>query len=333
MAIEFSKAKWADTVIGIGPMNEPRAAVDEKILLQFYKDAYREIRSHGNLAVIISDTFHGPGAWNDTLTYPEYEGLIIDTHIYYIFTENDLRLPDDKRRFRYCSRRDLFADINKNHHWVMVGEWSPTFTDCAISINGRDSGSRYDGSFIGEKKGPAIGSCDFQRGPASNWSKDAKRTLAKMWEYGMDSYYTGVGGECKSSSDHRSMCEDPDSGYVCSSGFVWTWKTEAGTAEDLSYVAGVDNGWIPRDPMLRPAGFHCNGAATNSSSIDSTGTGAAVSQNGSSLAPNATPQPSTASAASVWSLRSLAAEQQYTSSLAAAAASALAMGLIGMLAV
>lgn len=79
MAIEFSQPKWADTVIGIELLNEPKKA-DLTKLKKFYQDAYHEIRSRGNLAVVLSDSFLGVGEWNETLPYPEYEGVLIDPH-------------------------------------------------------------------------------------------------------------------------------------------------------------------------------------------------------------------------------------------------------------
>ncbi|CAO1634250.1 unnamed protein product [Parajaminaea phylloscopi] len=262
MATEFSQDKWADTVIAIELINEPRPAVNRDVLLAFYKQAYHEIRSRGNLAVVIGDSFQGAGFWNGTLRGPEYEGVIVDTHLYYLFTVPDLMLPEDKRRYRICARREEFRSVNENQHWSITGEWSPAFTDCAININGRGSGSRYDGSYLsnGKPVNPKpLGSCDFQRGLASNWTTQTKHQLGKMWELGMDSFYAGSGG------------------------FFWTWKTEPGVSEDFSYVAGIKNGWIPTDPTLRPLGYHCNGAAVNvGGNMNSTGASSTSSNSSSS---------------------------------------------------
>lgn len=167
-----------------------------------------------------------------------------------------------------CSHVSQFKAINQDHHWVMVGEWSPASTDCAININGRQAGSRYDGSYKGggNNNGAVmnanIGSCEPWRGVASGWSQEHKDDLARWWEVGMDAYYSGSGG------------------------FFWAWKTEEGTAEDFSYVAGVKNGWIPKDPKTRPHGFHCGkktgmGGAinlSNDSDDSSSGTAGSSSQ-------------------------------------------------------
>lgn len=240
MATEFSQAKWADTIIALELLNEPKG-VDMAKLKKFYQDAYHEIRSRGNLAVVLSDSFMGVGNWNDTLPYPQYEGVLIDPHIYFSFTAADLKLDPKVRAYRMCSHVAQFKQINSEHHWIMTGEWSPASTDCAININGRQAGSRYDGSYKGggnnngAVQNANIGSCAPWRGSASKWSQAQKDDLARWWETGMDAYYSGAGG------------------------FFWAWKTEDGTAEDFSYVAGVKNGWIPKNPRARPHGFHCPG--------------------------------------------------------------------------
>lgn len=38
---------------------------------------------------------------------------------------------------------------------------------------------------------------------------------------------------------------------------MWTWKTQAGAAEEWSYKKGLQYGWIPKDPTKRPNGIKC----------------------------------------------------------------------------
>lgn len=80
LATEFSQDKWADTVIAIELVNEPKSSVDMAVLKNYYDKAYHIIRSKGNLAMMISDSFIGIEKWNTFMPPPAYEGLIIDAH-------------------------------------------------------------------------------------------------------------------------------------------------------------------------------------------------------------------------------------------------------------
>ena len=103
--------------------------------------------------------------------------------------------------------------------WIVVGEWSPASTDCARWLNGRNKGSRYDGTFPGSTM---IGSCTGLTGQASTFSADYKQFLRQYWEAQVQTYELGDGW------------------------IQWTWKAE--DADEWSYQAGLRHGWIPRDP-------------------------------------------------------------------------------------
>jgi glucan 1,3-beta-glucosidase len=103
--------------------------------------------------------------------------------------------------------------------WIFVGEWTPAMTDCAKYLNGRGVGSRYDGTFPGSTP---IGSCTGITGKASTFSSSFKKFLREVWEAQVIAYEKG-------------------SGWI-----QWTWKAE--DADEWSYQAGLQNGWIPQDP-------------------------------------------------------------------------------------
>ena len=103
--------------------------------------------------------------------------------------------------------------------WIAVGEWSPASTDCAKYLNGRGVGARYDGTLAGS---PRIGSCAGFSGSGSTFSSSYKTFLRKFWEAQVQTFEKG-------------------SGWL-----MWTWKTES--ADDWSYQAGLQYGWIPQNP-------------------------------------------------------------------------------------
>jgi glucan 1,3-beta-glucosidase len=103
--------------------------------------------------------------------------------------------------------------------WLVVGEWSPAATDCATYLNGRGVGSRYDGSYPGSTY---VGSCAGLTGSASTFSSSYKTFLRQLWEAQVISY-------------------EKANGWI-----MWTWKAEH--ADEWSYQAGLQNGWIPWSP-------------------------------------------------------------------------------------
>lgn len=237
MSQEFSKSKYANSVSAIELVNEP--VTDTNVVLDFYKRGYEAVRypngrdqPESPLLVVIGDMFKSPAYtnfWKGKFGPPDYEGVSLDTHIYTIFDNDSLRMASKDRIGYYCSLKSKWAAAN-NNLYQMIGEWTPAFTDCAKGLNGRGTGARYDGTFPGSTR---IRSCDPKTGSAKTFSDGYKTLLGKMWEAQVDANEGG-------------------SGWI-----MWTWKTEAGKAEEWSYQKGVQYGWIPRDPTQRPNGIRC----------------------------------------------------------------------------
>lgn len=110
-------------------------------------------------------------------------------------------------------------DLGNAPLWVVTGEWTPAPNDCAKYLNGRGVGARYDGTFPGSTR---VGSCYGLTGKASTFSAAYKEFLRKYWEAQVITFEKGQGW------------------------LQWTWKAEI--ADEWSYQAGLQNGWIPQDP-------------------------------------------------------------------------------------
>jgi glucan 1,3-beta-glucosidase len=141
---------------------------------------------------------------------------MMDTHIYQIFSDQQVQMSQSQHIQSACSRQESLSSFDL---WIVVGEWTPSHTDCAKYLNGRGVGSRYDGTFPGSTR---QGSCNGLTGKASSFSPSYKKFLRKFWEAQAISYEKG-------------------SGWI-----QWTWKAEI--ADEWSYQAGLANGWIPNDP-------------------------------------------------------------------------------------
>jgi len=209
-------------VVGIAPLNEPAGFKDPKIVTQakrLWRDSYGFIRSqNAKLGVVIHDAFQPISSWQGFLGSGEAQGVLLDTHVYQIFSPEENARSNDEHVNVACQKA---SDIATSNPSVVVGEWTPASTDCAKYLNGRGVGSRYDGSF----GNAPIGSCKGKTGPGYSLDDGYKKFLRRFWEAQTTSYEKATGW------------------------IQWTWKTES--ADEWSYQAGLKYGWIPQNPMSR----------------------------------------------------------------------------------
>lgn len=198
----------------------PANAVD--FTLDYYNNAYYAARypsgsQISNFAIAIHDGFQPLSFWANRFQPPQYQQVILDTHIYTVFSPQQVSLSQSSRADYYCSRR---SDIGQSQPrlYTVVGEWTMAPTDCAKYLNGRGIGARYDGSFPGSYY---VGSCSDRTGSGNNFSSQYKGYLKNMFDTQRNVYETG-------------------SGWI-----MWTWKTEQ--AADWDYQRGLQLGYITRD--------------------------------------------------------------------------------------
>ncbi|TEB38806.1 exo-beta-1,3-glucanase [Coprinellus micaceus] len=222
-------------VPAIGALNEPAGWYGSQmmnVVRQFWHDSYGNIRwpygssRTSNTVLIISDAFQPGSYWSGFMSYPGWEGVILDTHIYQVFDNALVAWSEDQHIKGICGRT---GDLASSGLWTMVGEWSPARTDCAKYLNGRGVGARYDGTYPGSTR---VGSCTGFTGKASTFSAGYKTFLRKFWEA-------------------QTITYEKERGWV-----QWTWKAEQ--ADEWSYQAGLKNGWIPQNPTNRQYPNICN---------------------------------------------------------------------------
>ncbi|EKM84058.1 hypothetical protein AGABI1DRAFT_51741 [Agaricus bisporus var. burnettii JB137-S8] len=218
----------ADVVAVIAPLNEPAGFDGAQVLSvtkQYWFDSYGNIRfpfgtsQQSNTMVMIHDAFQSLSFWNGFMQPPDFDGVLLDTHRYQMFSDAENHKSEQQHIQSACSSGPGLASAPL---WAIVGEWTPAANDCAKYLNGRGVGSRYDGSFPGSSR---VGSCTGLTGKASTFSSSYKRFLRQFWEAQATAYEQGQGW------------------------LQWTWKTEI--TDEWSYKAGLDNGWIPQNPTER----------------------------------------------------------------------------------
>jgi glucan 1,3-beta-glucosidase len=77
-------------LLGIELLNEPSTQIPVEILKDFYLNAYSEIRKHAGpeVAIVFHDSFRAL-AWQNFMKEPDYSNVIIDTHLYQSFGQDD----------------------------------------------------------------------------------------------------------------------------------------------------------------------------------------------------------------------------------------------------
>ncbi|KIJ22034.1 glucan 1,3-beta-glucosidase [Paxillus involutus ATCC 200175] len=210
----------------IAPLNEPAGYDGSAVLTavkQYWYDSWGNIRypygtsQTSNTVELIHDAFQPLSYWAGFETSPDYDGVAMDTHIYQVFSNADNAMSYQEHINAACQTQSSLSGFDL---WLIVGEWSPAPTDCATYLNGRGVGSRYDGSYPGST---AVGSCTGLTGSASTFSSSYKTFLRQFWEAQVISYEAAADGWLQ-----------------------WTWKAE--NADEWSYQAGLQNGWIPQTP-------------------------------------------------------------------------------------
>jgi aryl-phospho-beta-D-glucosidase BglC (GH1 family) len=213
-----------ETVPIIAPLNEPAGYDGDQMLTvvkQYWYDSYGNIRypynssMESNTVVLIHDAFQSLSYW-DGFMVDGYGGVAMDTHIYQMFSNEEVAYNYSQHISEACSYGSSLASFDL---WIVVGEWTPASTDCAKWLNGRGTESRYDGTYPGSTY---VGSCTGKTGNATSFSSDYKNFMRQYWEAQVITYEKGDGW------------------------IQWTWKAE--DADDWTYQAGLQYGWIPQDP-------------------------------------------------------------------------------------
>ncbi|EPQ32365.1 uncharacterized protein PFL1_00561 [Pseudozyma flocculosa PF-1] len=227
LAKRFSAGEYAGTVTAIELLNEPAGFVGGNIIpytKQYFIDGYYAAREvFGNAAIMIHDAFQPLSSWNGFMQPPQYQQVLLDTHIYTVFSPAENAMSKSQRLATICGKIDSLKASQPNLYTV-VGEWTTATTDCAGELNGRFVGARYDGSYGGDSY--YIGDCSKRTGDGSSFSQVYKNYL-------------------------RDMFETQISVYERASGWIyWTWKTER--AADWDYQRGLRGGWITYNLNSRP---------------------------------------------------------------------------------
>ncbi|EPQ27082.1 uncharacterized protein PFL1_05366 [Pseudozyma flocculosa PF-1] len=235
----ISQPSVRNVVPMLSVVNEPLVLqIGEEAARAWYSAVYQRVRSITGEGrgkgpyLVIHDGFLSLSSWNGFLSGADR--VAWDTHPYLAFGQqnNDAW---DQQIMKPCQQYGPITDNGRANLGVtMGGETSLAVNDCGLFVNGVGDGARYDGSYRGPSPGnfPRVGSCrvwdDWE-----NYSDEMKTGLRRFALNAMDSLHNF---------------------------FFWTWRigdslrTGKPTSPMWSYQLGLEQGWMPRDPLRSSSG-------------------------------------------------------------------------------
>jgi len=112
-------------LFGIELLNEPCDQVPLEILQQFYQDACARLRKYAdpNVAIVFHDSFR-PFAWKKFMQGPAFANVILDTHLYQCFSEEDKTRTALEQLAFALHRKETLDEMQREELPTIVGEWS-----------------------------------------------------------------------------------------------------------------------------------------------------------------------------------------------------------------
>ncbi len=112
-------------LFGIELLNEPSDQIPIEILKDFYQDAYSRIRKHvgPEVAIIFHDSFRAM-AWKNFMKGAGYANVLIDTHLYQTFNDEDRERTAQEQVVVALNRKGILDRMQREELPTFVGEWS-----------------------------------------------------------------------------------------------------------------------------------------------------------------------------------------------------------------
>lgn len=127
MVLDKLAARYKDekALYGIELLNEPSWDNPPEIVRDFYLRGYAACRKHIDCdkSIVIHDQFNFK-AWKDFMRGAEYKNVILDTHCYHCFSDEQRAMHPVDNVIQVLNKR--LADIKEMSEYfpVIVGEWS-----------------------------------------------------------------------------------------------------------------------------------------------------------------------------------------------------------------
>jgi glucan 1,3-beta-glucosidase len=146
-----ARCKDYDNLLGIELVNEPREDVPLDILKSYYQEGYQRVRKHlskERAVVVIHDAFR-PYQWENFMPESDYSNVILDTHLYQCFSDQDHQRDIHGQIEVAAVERKQQLDKMRKQHACIVGEWSlglPPKSLAGLDALAREAAMRAFGS-------------------------------------------------------------------------------------------------------------------------------------------------------------------------------------------
>jgi glucan 1,3-beta-glucosidase len=135
-------------LFGIELLNEPSNQIPIEILKDFYQDAYFRIRKHvgPEVSIIFHDSFRAM-AWRNFMKMPEYSNVLIDTHLYQTFGEEDHERTAQEQVVFALDRKNILDQMQREELPTFVGEWSLALPNHSLQGLSSFQGALVNGAY------------------------------------------------------------------------------------------------------------------------------------------------------------------------------------------
>lgn len=121
-------ARYAEhpALFGIAVLNEPSWEIPLDVLKDFYLESYEAVMQYLDRTkhwVVIHDGFRFQ-EWKDFMQGDTYNNVILDTHMYHVFEDEDNKLSVLDQIRKAAGPRNTAIKTMSEYFPVMVGEWS-----------------------------------------------------------------------------------------------------------------------------------------------------------------------------------------------------------------
>jgi glucan 1,3-beta-glucosidase len=123
------------SLIGIEPLNEPHWDVPLNVLVDYYRQAGKVIRTNCSprVEVIVSDAFR-PREMSSALGNAQLNDFVMDMHLYQLFTEADRALDLSGHLSKVNKQWKKELKSLARHQKLLVGEWSAAMSELYSSV-------------------------------------------------------------------------------------------------------------------------------------------------------------------------------------------------------
>jgi len=125
-------------------LNEPAGFISQQVIdvyRQFAYDSYGRVRyPNGNnpsdVYLSLHDAFQPLSVFEKSFPSPEFLGVSLSDHPYFVFNENDLKKNDEQRVATICGMKEYYARAD-SFNPVLLDEFTAAITDCTNFLNGQ----------------------------------------------------------------------------------------------------------------------------------------------------------------------------------------------------